>query len=200
MSELKLRAIPQVPTAINPQLRAVLLAIKENFEILTQQRGDVDVVSALLGYTPAAQLDNIPPAGAVLFFAQATAPVGWLVCDGAVVSRTSYAKLFAAIGTTYGAGDGVTTFKLPELRGEFIRGLDSGRGVDSGRALGSAQAALLADHGHAFLTPRNGTDGATSFMSDSSGVGSPTGVSGDNRPRNVALLPCISTGVVAWPL
>jgi hypothetical protein len=82
------------------------------------------------------------PAGAVMAFAQTTAPSGWLICNGTAISRTSYAALFAAIGTTYGAGDGSSTFNLPELRGEFIRGLDNGRGIDSSRANGSFQ-----DHG-----------------------------------------------------
>ncbi|MGR3484072.1 MAG: phage tail protein, partial [Paracoccaceae bacterium] len=79
--------------------------------------------------------------GQVAHFAQAAPPDGWLVCDGAAVSRAAYAALYAAIGTTYGAGDGSTTFDLPDLRGEFLRGLDGGRGVDPGRTLGSAQGA-----------------------------------------------------------
>jgi phage-related tail fiber protein len=68
-----------------------------------------------------------------------TAPTGWLKANGAAVSRTTYAALFSAIGTTFGVGDGSTTFNLPDLRGEFMRGWDDGRGVDSGRAFGSAQ-------------------------------------------------------------
>lgn len=79
------------------------------------------------------------PAGEVITFAGATAPSGFLLCDGSAVSRTTYADLFAAIGTTYGTGDGSTTFNLPDLRGEFIRGLDAGRGVDAGRTLASLQ-------------------------------------------------------------
>lgn len=66
-------------------------------------------------------------------------PAGWLECNGAAISRAAYAKLFLAIGETYGAGDGAATFNLPDLRGEFIRGLDAGRGVDAGRILGTAQ-------------------------------------------------------------
>lgn len=69
----------------------------------------------------------------------ANIPGGWLECDGSAISRTDYAGLFAEIGTNYGAGDGSTTFNLPDLRGEFVRGLDNGRGVDSARALASAQ-------------------------------------------------------------
>lgn len=77
--------------------------------------------------------------GEVAFFARTTPPSGWLKANGAAISRTTYAALFAAIGTTFGAGDGRTTFNLPDLRGEFIRGLDDGRNIDNGRGLGSKQ-------------------------------------------------------------
>ena len=70
------------------------------------------------------------PAGTVNAFAGASAPDGYLLCNGGTISRSIYSDLFASIGTTYGAGDGSTTFALPDLRGEFLRGLDSGRGVD----------------------------------------------------------------------
>jgi len=81
------------------------------------------------------------PAGTVSYTAANTVPAGYLECNGAAVSRTTYATLFAAIGTTYGTGDGSTTFNLPDLRGEFVRGWDHGRGVDVSRTLGSTQAA-----------------------------------------------------------
>ena len=64
--------------------------------------------------------------GQVNFFATSSAPAGFLKCSGQAVSRTTYAALFTAIGTLYGVGDGSTTFNLPDLRGEFIRGLDDG--------------------------------------------------------------------------
>src|SRR5690625_109412 len=73
----------------------------------------------------------------------ANVPDGWLPCNGATISRTTYSRLFAVIGTTYGDGDGSTTFNLPDLRGEFVRGVDNGRGVDAGRALGQHQADAL---------------------------------------------------------
>lgn len=79
------------------------------------------------------------PSGAIAHFAMSTPPVGWLKADGSTVSRTTYAALFAAIGTLYGAGNGTTTFTLPDLRGEFIRGWDDGRGVDTGRLFASSQ-------------------------------------------------------------
>ena len=63
-----------------------------------------------------------------------TAPSGWLLCNGAVVSRTTYASLFAVIGTSGGSGDGATTFVLPDLNGVFLRGADLGAGRDPDRA------------------------------------------------------------------
>ena len=72
--------------------------------------------------------NNIPidiPAGTVLPFANNTTPTGYLYCNGSAVSRTTYAKLFSAIGTTYGKGDGSTTFNLPDLRGKFVQGANA---------------------------------------------------------------------------
>ena len=73
-------------------------------------------------------------------FVGAAAPDGWLICDGAAVSRTTQATLFAAIGTAFGAGDGSTTFNLPDMRGQFARGVNTtGSGDDPNRTLGSTQ-------------------------------------------------------------
>ncbi|MFJ3374838.1 phage tail protein [Pseudomonas sp. NPDC086112] len=86
--------------------------------------------------------------GMVSAFAMKVAPTGWLTCNGAVVSRTSFASLFARIGTTFGAGDGVTTFTLPDMRGLFPRGWDDGRGLDPSRAFGSFEDMMLHSHAH----------------------------------------------------
>lgn len=86
--------------------------------------------------------------GDIKVVATAEPPKGWLKCNGALVSRAQYAALFAAISTRFGAGDGSTTFALPDLRGEFIRGWDDGRGVDSGRVLGAGQVGQNASHIH----------------------------------------------------
>jgi microcystin-dependent protein len=69
-------------------------------------------------------------AGSVLIWLTATPPEGYLECDGAAVSRTEYASLFEIIGTSFGEGDGSTTFNLPDFRGQFLRGWDHGAGVD----------------------------------------------------------------------
>lgn len=84
--------------------------------------------------------------GRIGTFAMATPPPGWFRANGAAVSRTVYAALFAKIGTNYGAGDGVSTFNLPDPRGKFVRIWDDSRGVDPGRALGSDQADAIRSH------------------------------------------------------
>lgn len=86
--------------------------------------------------------------GMVAAFDRETAPDGWLVRNGDNVSRTTYAKLFAVIGTRYGAGDGSTTFNVGDSRGMFIRGWDNDRGLDPGRALSSEQQGQNAAHTH----------------------------------------------------
>lgn len=151
--------------------------------------------------------------GQVVFMAGTSTPAGFLSCDGALVSRTIYASLFSVIGTVYGAGDGATTFALPDLRGEFIRALDEGRGVDSGRTLGSAQADALQNiTGSALIrSPGSPNSGAfTQTVSTPVAYGSSSSASqytlnfdaslvartaAETRPRNVALLCCIFAGV-----
>ena len=137
---------------------------------------------------------SVPP-GAVMHLATSAAPAGWLKANGAAVSRFTYSALFAAIGTVFGAGNGVTTFNLPDLRGEFVRGWDDGRGVDSGRAFGSGQSDEIKSHSHAVnannvggrftSTGENGV-----YASGYSAVTASTG-GAETRPRNIALLACI---------
>lgn len=95
-----------------------------------------------------AETDRMAPAGNIAHTARSTAPTGWMKANGAAISRTAYASLFAAIGTAYGAGDGFNTFNLPDLRGEFIRSWDDGRGVDGSRAFGTVQYGDTASHSH----------------------------------------------------
>jgi len=86
---------------------------------------------------------------AVAYDASASVPSGYLYCGGAAVSRTTYANLFSLLGTTHGAGDGSTTFNLPDYRGRFLRGLDDGVGLDTSRTIGSEQANSNKSHSHA---------------------------------------------------
>ena len=79
------------------------------------------------------QVNALVPAGSIIATAVSAAPAGWLFCAGQAENRTTYATLFAAIGTTYGVGDGATTFNLPDLRGRVIAALDNMGGTDAGR-------------------------------------------------------------------
>lgn len=88
--------------------------------------------------------------GCVFHFPMTTPPTGFLKANGAAVSRETYARLFSKIGTTYGAGNGTTTFNVPDARGMFLRGWDNARGVDSGRVLGSDQLSSIKPHTHTF--------------------------------------------------
>jgi microcystin-dependent protein len=155
------------------------------------------------------------PSGAVQAFAMSAAPTGWLKSDGSAVSRTTYADLFTAIGTTFGSGDGSTTFNLPDLRGEFVRGWDDGRGVDSGRSFGSAQSWAIENIVGTFTDIRvrlNNVFSATGAFTGSTGANSGDNGNGgaatanfdfdasrvvntasETRPRNIALLYCIKT-------
>jgi microcystin-dependent protein len=145
----------------------------------------------------------LPIAGTVNWFAMNTAPTGFLKANGAAISRTTYATLFAAIGTTFGVGNGSTTFNIPDLRGEFIRGWDDSRGVDSGRAIGTAQSDATKTHTHTLtVSSRIGTgsgdqfdagwsrhDTITTGASFDTNSGNSLGT--ETRPRNIALLACI---------
>ena len=160
------------------------------------------------------------PVGHVAAYAGNVVPLGYLECNGAAVSRTSYVKLFGVCGILYGAGDSTTTFNLPDLRGYFVRGWDNNAGVDVGRVLGSTQADLVgpvtdpghthidAGHDHSVL-PTNivaGLEiGATAIFqitaSATTGIGmadiqsSVTGITGgsETRPKNVAMMYIIKT-------
>lgn len=143
------------------------------------------------------------PAGAIVYFARNTAPTGYIKANGVYLSRITYATLFSAIGTTFGAGDGVTSFAIPDLRGEFVRGWDDGRLIDGARAFGSFQNHSLAPHQHYLL---GGSGSVSDYQGGSeapygTGIGSidtssktaSTGVdiATETRPRNIALLACI---------
>lgn len=95
---------------------------------------------------------SILPAGIIWEYGGTTAPTGWLLCNGAAVSRTTYAALFAVLGTAYGVGDGSTTFNLPDRRGRFGVGVDGTytRGSTGGAASGTTSSA--GSHNHTGLT------------------------------------------------
>lgn len=157
------------------------------------------------------------PVGAVFFYAAANAPAHALVCNGALISRTAYPELFAAIGTTFGAGDGSTTFALPDLAGKFLRGTGGNAaalGTAQGDAIRNISGQLLSLYSNETLFFQNPSDmligvftlARGPFMSnvditDGNANDSAYGVNfnasyvvptaTENRPVNIALLPCI---------
>lgn len=156
----------------------------------------------------------IVPVGAVMSFARPTAPKGWLPCDGGLYYVSNYPALYEAIGTNYG-GTGISTFRVPDLRGEFVRGWDDARGVDSGRAWASWQSNMFLEHSHYLnvtgdvslfvaLHPSAGTvsnslnDSGSDFIAAQDYeppcvvTGNTYSVGGsETRPRNLVLLYCI---------
>ena len=156
------------------------------------------------------------PTGGILYMATNTTPTGYLKCNGAAVSRSTYSALFAVIGTTYGSGNGSSTFNVPDLRGEFVRCFDDSKGTDSGRTIASFQDENFAEHQHRTSHPSNApnvgnaTDYGTQPPSPWNGSTpgpieydvsyqnfnstrpktTPTG-GNETRPRNIALLACI---------
>lgn len=143
------------------------------------------------------------PSGTIISFAGMNAPEGYLVCDGSEVNRIDYDVLYSNIGTVYGSGDGSTTFNLPDLRGQFIRGWSSAGGtqkdgVDTSRKFGSSQDQSIESHAHTI------TSGPASTRTDKPGGGSrventttsttnyyPANLDSETRPMNVAMLYCI---------
>lgn len=158
------------------------------------------------------------PAGTILTYAGSATPKGYIKCNGASISKTTYADLFAAIGTRYG-GSG-NNFRVPDLRGVFVRGWDNGRGLDNARSLGSFQSEQLGPHSHVFEN-KGGTvahfqkkgrllsmdigSGSDDFGQYSMGPGnrgqkhaglgqiskSGSGIGSETRPINMALNYCI---------
>lgn len=98
--------------------------------VTTAKIADLNVTYAKLAAAAVALLN---PAGGIMAYGGTSAPTGWLLCDGSAVSRTTYADLFTAISTTYGVGDGSTTFNIPDIRGRVIAGQDDMGGTSANR-------------------------------------------------------------------
>lgn len=100
------------------------------------------------------------PTGTLTAFAAAVAPTGWLICDGSAVSRSVYSVLFGVISTAYGAGDGSTTFNLPDLRGRVPAGFAASGGHADVSTLGNNDGVALASrrpsHHHTYTAPTSG--------------------------------------------
>lgn len=157
----------------------------------------------LVNPPPPGASSSVPP-GAVFWFPTNTVPAGYLECNGAAVSRSTYAALNAvaaaiSYGAPFGVGDGSTTFNLPDLRGYFLRAWDDSAGVDPGRTIGSIQADAVIAHTHT-INLNTGGQGATNAGNTAQQVGTNSTTNGqspaggtETRPKNVALMPVIKT-------
>lgn len=162
-TDVKIGSLASLTTTTKTSVQAALNELVTNIGTLasltttekTNLVGAINEVSAsistLSGYA----------VGTVTYFAMETPPTGFLKANGAAVSRSTYSSLFTAIGTTFGVGDGSTTFNLPDLRGVFPRGWDDSKGYDTGRTFGSYQADDNKTHTHTGTTDSDGTHSHT---------------------------------------
>ena len=146
-------------------------------------RGILDDLDDATYAVESANVLAMPP-GSITAFAGSTEPVGWLFCYGQQISRASYAALFAVIGTTYGVGDGSTTFNLPDLRGRIPLTKDNMGGTSANRVTDAAadtlggsggaenhtlSASEIPAHNHQILRPgSNGSGGGTQWWQGNS--------------------------------
>ena len=133
-----------------------------------------------------AAVSVLMPTASLMPYAGSAAPTGYLLCDGAAINRITFSDLFGVIGTTYGVGDGSTTFNIPDLRGRVIAGLDINTGGLAGRLTTGSAAnidgqTLGANNGNPGDTGR-GTNGAQEhlLLSSESGLPDHTHTSGQN--------------------
>ena len=157
------------------------------------------------------------PSGLIGSFAMSSCPSGWLEANGTTISRTTYATLFSSIGTIYGAGDGSTTFKIPDYRGYFLRGWSHGTSNDPDRSsrtdrgdgttgdfVGTKQDYEIQSHNHIHAQWWTGNPGGI-VSGSPDGINHPNVVGGggtmsttltggsETRPKNINVLYCIKT-------
>ena len=200
--------------AEHDQLLAAIKAIvrdsipPEKIRTTLAEYGITDAYTKSVTYTKAeieALLKNMSalPVGAMVPFPKGTVPAGFLEVDGSVQSAATYPDLAAYLGTTFNTGgEGAGNFRLPESRGEFLRGWDHGRGVDAGRTVGSWQADEFKSHAHSVKDSSSAGSVFDSWVYGDTGNGVTddenlrTNPSGgvETRPRNLAVMWCIK----AW--
>lgn len=140
---------------------------------------------------------SLVPAGTVVSFAGASAPSGWLLCAGQAVSRTTFATLFSAIGTTHGVGDGTSTFNVPDLRGRTVAGVDNMGGAVANRL--QLVFTCVTTAGSAVVTGLASTSDIAVGMS-AFGPTMPAGITVSSIDSGSQVTLSTGTGVLAGPL
>lgn len=132
------------------------------------------------------------PVGSILLYAGSSAPVGWLFCDASAVSRTTYANLFAVLSTTFGVGDGSTTFNLPDLKGRAPIGVGTGSGLTArarankvGVETHPLSTAEMPAHTHTYLQVNVAGGGITNVGGTGLGVGTTGSTGGGGSHQNM---------------
>lgn len=141
------------------------------------------------------------PTGALQYFFMNSVPTGWLETNGSLISRTTYAALFSAIGTTYGVGDGSTTFQLPDMRGYFAQANGTNSDGTTSGTFGVKSADSLKNHTHDISTTQGtfavttGSGGGLASSSNASITGNVTSPNSgtETKPKSISLLCCIKT-------
>lgn len=137
--------------------------------------------------------DGIVPPGAVIPYAGSSAPDGWLLCDGSAVSRTTYANLYAAIGTAFGAGNGSTTFTLPDLRGRVAAMRGSGQSVGD-TAGADSKTIARSNLPNEKLKVRNNGEWLLDTAISGSGGGFPVSIGGSVTSREYVYTEALGSG------
>jgi microcystin-dependent protein len=202
-TKLNTTAAPTVVVADNEVTTAKILdanvtnaKLASDIDASKLTTGTLPIARIADGAIPAAKLSSGvgTPAGAVMPFAMNSAPAGWLAANGSAVNRTTYAALFSAIGTTYGVGDGSTTFTLPDLRGYFVRGSGTNSDGTAAGTFGARQADEFKSHTHniQYYQSTGGGQAAASAQLINSATGVTAAAGGtETRPKNIAMLYCI---------
>jgi len=197
-----------IASAVTSKADKVAAATTDNFAALDANGNLKDSGDTNSSFVPAG---FGVPTGSLTAFAATTAPSGWVECDGRAINRSANSNLFNVIGTTFGNGDGSTTFNVPDLRGEFVRGWDDGRGVDTNRSFGSSQQDQIQKITGQFGSEKAGYSSSSGAFARSGSQRCGDGLGGtfnnsvnfdssrvvrsgdETRPRNIALMYIIKT-------
>lgn len=169
--------------------------------------GNLSAAAITFAQLAAAVQQALNPSGSIIAYGGASAPAGYLICDGSAVSRTTYSALFSAIGTANGIGDGSTTFNVPDCRGMFLRGVTGAsandpdassrtavNGGNSANNVGSVQGFQIQSHIHNQGAGSGGSLGIPQANNGITPFTNTTATGGDEtRPINIYVTYCIKT-------
>jgi microcystin-dependent protein len=141
---------------------------------------------------------NSCPVGSIIAYIMPTSPYGWLICDGSEIDRSQFQSLFSVIGTTFGQGDGIYTFNLPDYRGAFLRGSGNNGNVNhNGPSLNQSQNDSLGTHSHRATSTVNETEHSHTQTTLNDDFNNSGGNYGGNYTKP-SYPPSDSAGTITW--